>query len=146
MTRVACGTDIVSVERVGDLVERFGDSFLSRTFTEREVAYCRSRATPAQHYAARWAAKEATVKALPGAGLVHGDVEVVREADGPHLALHGRAATLAEGTETAVSLSHDATLGAATAQVVVLGGVAAEPTGSATDGPGEGDATEGSDR
>ncbi len=135
MTRVACGTDLVSVDRVGELVERFGESFLERTYTEREVAYCRSKAAPAQHLAARWAAKEATVKALPDAGLVHGDVEVVREGDGPHLELHGRAAAIADGAETAVSLSHDATLGAATAQVVVL--ATAEPsTADTTDSGG----------
>ncbi len=134
MTRIACGTDIVSVDRVGELVERFGDAFLSRAYTEREVAYCRSRAAPAQHFAARWAAKEAAVKALD-AGLVHGDVEVVRGGDGdgegsdPRLELHDRAATAADGVETAVSLSHDATLGAATAQVVVLGGPAADREG-----------------
>jgi len=129
-TGIACGTDVVAVDRVGELVERFGESFLDRAYTEREVAYCRSRAAPAQHFAARWAAKEAAAKAL-GGGLVHGDVEVVREGDGPRLELHGRAATAAEGVETAVSLSHDATLGAATAQVVVLGEEA--ETGSRTD-------------
>jgi Phosphopantetheinyl transferase (holo-ACP synthase) len=100
------------------------------------VAYCRSRATPAQHFAVRWAAKEATAKALPKAGFVHGDVEVVREDDGPHLSLSGRAAAVAEDVETAVSLSHDATLGAATAQVVLTGDGAEEPSRSTTDGTG----------
>jgi len=120
---VTCGTDVVAVDRVGDLVERFGDSFLERTYTEREVAYCRSRAMPAQHLAARWAAKEAALKALPGENLVHGDVEVTRDRGRgrPRLVLHGRAATAAGDAETAVSLSHDATLGLATAQVVVHG-------------------------
>ncbi|PSQ38153.1 holo-[acyl-carrier-protein] synthase [Halobacteriales archaeon SW_5_70_135] len=118
---VTCGTDLVAVDRVGDLVERFGDSFLERTYTEREVAYCRSRAVPAQHLAARWAAKEAAAKALPGENLVHGDVEVTRDGGRPRLVLHGRAAAAAGDAETAVSLSHDATLGLATAQVVVHG-------------------------
>ena len=58
------GTDIVSVERVGRLVERRGSSFLTRWFTEAEIAYCSGKAHPEQHFAARLAAKESVVKAL----------------------------------------------------------------------------------
>jgi holo-[acyl-carrier protein] synthase len=116
---LTCGTDIVAVERIRDLVERFGDAFLERTFTRREVSYCRSRAAPSQHLAARWAAKEAAVKALPGDHLVHGEVEVICDGPEPRLVLHGRAGALAGDAETALSISHDATLGVATAQVVV---------------------------
>ena len=60
---VGIGTDIVEVVRIGNMIERHGELFLNRVFTEDEVRYCQRRKEYTQHYAGRWAAKEA-VKAL----------------------------------------------------------------------------------
>ena len=57
----AIGVDIVDIERIGQSVDRFGDRFLRRVFTEQELAYCNKRL---DSLAARWAAKEAVAKAL----------------------------------------------------------------------------------
>jgi len=120
-----CGTDVVAIDRIADLVDRFGESFVGRIFTEAEITYCRSRPAPAQHFAARWAAKEAAIKALPPVEttVVPSNVEIVSEGDRPRLAFRGGGADALEqydGVNTAVSLSHDRTIGAATAQVVLL--------------------------
>lgn len=124
---VRSGIDVVAIERVGTLLDRFGDSFVERIYTADEAAYCRSRPAPAQHFAARWAAKEAARKALPetGEAIPRSDVEVVRDGDAPELALTGAAADAAAtlgSVECDVSLSHDRTLGEAAAQVILLGG------------------------
>ncbi len=105
----AIGVDIIEIERLAQSVDRFGDRFLRRIFTERELAYCQGR--PAS-LAARWAAKEAAAKALGcGIGAVGWqEIEVVNEANlRPTLQLHGAAAALAAQlglAEWAVSLSH----------------------------------------
>lgn len=59
------GIDIVAIERIAYMVERYQDQFLRRVFTPVEIAYCREKAAPEIHYAGRWAAKEAFYKALP---------------------------------------------------------------------------------
>ena len=58
------GVDIISISRVRDLVQKYGDRFLTRWFTPHEIAYCSGKHNPSIHYAARLAAKEAAVKAL----------------------------------------------------------------------------------
>lgn len=65
---VGTGTDIVSVQRVARLIEARGDVFLERWFTPGEIAYCTAKARPSLHFAARFAAKEAVVKALRTGG------------------------------------------------------------------------------
>ncbi len=108
------GTDIVRIDRVAALLERFGDRFRQRVFTPGEIAYCQSRKNPAIHFAARFGAKEALLKAL-GTGLSRGitwrDVEVCRQrGTAPRLQLHGQAAAIfaARGCRQAlVSLSHE---------------------------------------
>jgi len=120
---VGIGIDVVEIARVRRLLERWGDRFLQRVFTPEEVAYAQRRHDPAEHLAARFAAKEATLKAL-GTGLSMGvrwrEMEV-RRARGqrPVLTLAGRTAAL--GAERGirrlhVSLTHDA--GLALAQVL----------------------------
>lgn len=105
----AIGVDMIETERVAQSVTRFGDRFLKRVYTERELAYCDGRIAS---LAVRWAAKEATAKAL-GTGI--GDVswreiEVINQANQrPSIQLHGAAAALAEElglSGFAVSLSH----------------------------------------
>ena len=65
------GVDLAQIPRLRRVVERWDDRFLRRVFTEAEIAYCRRRRDPIPHLAARFAAKEATLKAL-GTGLTHG--------------------------------------------------------------------------
>jgi holo-[acyl-carrier protein] synthase len=95
------GTDLIETKRVQESIERYGERFLERIFTEGEIAYCmRKRKNAAESFAARFAAKEAGAKAL-GTGISHGvswkEFEVRREAGGrPTLHLSGRAAELAE--------------------------------------------------
>jgi holo-[acyl-carrier protein] synthase len=100
MAVVSIGIDIVEVERVAEVIARHGERFLTRVFTPEEVAYCQERKRKNEHFAARWAAKEATVKALRSAfeGAVgwH-DIEVGRGKMGePVLSLRGGAAVLAQ--------------------------------------------------
>jgi holo-[acyl-carrier protein] synthase len=100
MAIVGTGIDICEVPRVRQAIERFGERFLKRVFTESERAYCDSKKNRVERYAARFAAKEAAMKAL-GTGLRRGvtwqDVEVTREPGGrPTLRLTGKAAGFAQ--------------------------------------------------
>src|ERR1044071_9181585 len=92
---VAIGIDIVEISRMQEGCARRGERFRSRVFTEAEIAYCEGRASRLESYAARFAAKEAAMKAL-GTGWAEGvawrDIEVFRaETGAPALRLHGRA-------------------------------------------------------
>lgn len=106
---------MVEVGRIRAAVERFGDRFLTRVFTPEEVRYCTSKVNSAERLAARFAAKEAGMKAV-GTGLRHGvtwhDLEVVRQPGGrPELRLTGKAAEFASrlgGKRMHLSLSHTA--------------------------------------
>src|SRR6266852_6102027 len=83
MEIVGIGTDIVECHRIGRMIEQHGELFLTRIYTEREIRYCRERRRSVEHFAGRWAAKEAVLKAL-GVGWRRGlsftDVEVRNEA------------------------------------------------------------------
>lgn len=107
------GVDIVEVRRIADALERYGASFSSKIFTEREIAYCQAKASPAEHYAARFAAKEAFSKAIASgwSGTFHWkDVEVTNDESGqPHLLLHGQTAEKIGSAAVKVSLSHTGT-------------------------------------
>jgi holo-[acyl-carrier protein] synthase len=59
------GIDIVEIERIKKLIEKYGTHFLDKVFTAQEIAYCSAKAFPAIHFSGRWAAKEAFYKALP---------------------------------------------------------------------------------
>ena len=87
--------DIESISRVDNLLQRYGARFLNRLFTEHEVAYSQRRKFPAQHLAARFCAKEATMKALGtgrSLGVLWKNIEIVRVSGPPRLTLHGGAA------------------------------------------------------
>ncbi len=93
---VGTGIDIAEVPRIRQSIERFGDRFLQRIFTAGEIRYCDSKANRFERYAARFAAKEAAMKAL-GTGWNHGvrwrDCEVTRMPGGrPTMTFHGKAA------------------------------------------------------
>ena len=68
MEIVGIGSDIVECMRIGRMVEQHGEQFLTRVFTEREIQFCQSRKHAMQHFAGRWAAKEAIVKCLGTGG------------------------------------------------------------------------------
>jgi holo-[acyl-carrier protein] synthase len=98
---VGLGVDIAEVERVKAAIERHGETFLRRVYTDRERQYCERFKNKFERYAGRFAAKEATMKAL-GTGWSRGvrwvDVEVVRQSGGrPTIALYGEAAKVAGG-------------------------------------------------
>lgn len=97
MAIVGIGTDIVDVARIQKLLDEKPEEFLSRVFTEIEVNYCRSKKRPAVHYAARFAAKEAFMKAI-GTGWAKGvgfsQVGIINDDDGaPSLIITGQALT-----------------------------------------------------
>lgn len=112
---VGTGIDVVEVPRVAAALQRFGRRFVERIFTEGEIRYCESKANRAERYAARFAAKEAGMKAL-GTGWNHGvrwrDLEVQRARGGrPTLVLSGKAAEFAKqlgAARTQISLTHTA--------------------------------------
>ncbi len=99
------GTDIEQISRVALALSRT-PRFAEKLFTPAERAYCDGHARPAQHYAARFCAKEAFAKAL-GHALAWQDVEVVRDDDGPpEIRVTGAAARALAGRTARVSLSH----------------------------------------
>ena len=107
------GTDIVATARIAALMRDRGAAFLVRWFTAREIEYCSSKTVPSRHFAARFAAKEAVVKALPVAWdgpLPWRSIEIVNDPRGaPSVRLSGAildAATRAGVGEISVSLSH----------------------------------------
>jgi holo-[acyl-carrier protein] synthase len=119
---VGTGIDLVEVPRIARSMERFGERFLRRIFTDEEIAFCRAKATAAESFAARFAAKEAGAKAL-GTGIQHGvawkELEVRRlPGQRPTLHLSGRARVIAGQLGVArVSLSLTHTRGLAMATV-----------------------------
>lgn len=127
MKTIAHGVDIVRVMRIAEMLRDHGDRFVERCFTPGEAGYARSMPRrSAEHFAARFAAKEAVMKAL-GTGLADGirwtDIEVVREPSGaPRVELVGRALEIARSmgiTRWLISLSHSDD--AAIASVIAVG-------------------------
>jgi holo-[acyl-carrier protein] synthase len=118
------GTDLAEVERIRDSIARFGDRFLNRIYTTGERAYAASKANPVERLAARFAAKEAGMKAI-GTGWSQGvrwhDFEVVNEKSGrPTLALDGVAKRKADALgvkRISLSLTHTSAIALA---VVIL--------------------------
>lgn len=128
------GTDIVEVARIERSIERHGERFMKRIYTDTEIAYCTRFKRAAQHFAGRWAAKEAAGKAL-GTGIFGAvrfrDIEITNDERGkPLLAFSGDAAGLAAtlgATRLHVSIAHSDSH--ATAVVVIEGTVAEGVTG-----------------
>jgi holo-[acyl-carrier protein] synthase len=112
VTIVGTGIDATDIERIGASIARYGDRFLHRVFTEGEIAYCRRKRDSVSSFAARFAAKEAAMKAL-GTGHSQGvfwtGIEVVRRHGPPSLAFHGGAArrlVVLGGTSALLTLTH----------------------------------------
>jgi holo-[acyl-carrier protein] synthase len=120
------GVDVVKVERLLGALERFGERFEKRLYTDDELAYCRSHKDPLPHLAARFAAKEAAFKAI-GTGLSNGVgwkmAEVIQPGgQQPRLAFHGAALERFQSlgaSHAHLSLTHDG--GLAIACVVIEG-------------------------
>jgi holo-[acyl-carrier protein] synthase len=113
MEIVGIGTDIVECVRIRTMIERHGELFLMRVYTEREIRYCQRSKHATEHFAGRWAAKEAVFKCLGtgwSKGLCFTDIEIVNEPTGqPKVELRAstrdRAAALGIGS-VLLSISH----------------------------------------
>ena len=115
------GLDLIEIERVRRALERHGESFRDRCFTAAEQEYCEGKANPAQHYAGRFAAKEAVGKALgTGVHFTWKEIEISGRPK-PGVQLSGRTAIAAERLGAAwidVSMTHSRELAAAVAVAV----------------------------
>ena len=104
------GVDIIEIDRIQHSIATLGEHFLRKIYTQREIAYCSAKPTAAQHFAARYAAKEALSKALSTgwAGEFRWkDVEVFNEPSGqPRIELHGALKEKLAQCSVFVSLSH----------------------------------------
>ena len=124
MTILGIGLDATDIPRIEKAIERYGDRFVHRIFTDAEIAYCSGKFRPAPHYAGRFAAKEAAMKAL-GTGLSHGvtwrDIEVVRGFGPPRIEWRGGALRHLQrlgATSSLLTITHADTI--ALAQVVIF--------------------------
>ena len=110
---IGIGTDIIECLRIAQMIDRHGEMFINRVYTRHEIEYCTQRKAAAQHYAGRWAAKEAVLKAL-GTGWAKGitwrDIEVHNLPGGkPTVRLAGVAREVCEGLQISamhISISH----------------------------------------
>jgi holo-[acyl-carrier protein] synthase len=119
------GVDLVKIPRMREVIARWDARFLARVFTDAEIAYCRARRDPVPHFAARFAAKEAGLKAL-GTGLRLGvrwrELEVRRaRGQAPQLVLSGRSREIGlarGGTRMLLAITHDGDYALAQAMLV----------------------------
>jgi holo-[acyl-carrier protein] synthase len=113
MRILGIGTDIIECLRIAQMIERHGELFINRVYTEHEIAYCSTKKAATQHYAGRWAAKEAVLKAL-GTGWRRGiswrDIEVQNKPGGaPQIVLRAGAKDVYRQlgiTQMHISISH----------------------------------------
>ena len=125
MQIVGLGTDIIEIVRIGQMIERHGELFLTRVYTEGEIRYCQRRKEMFQHFAGRWAAKEAVMKTL-GTGWTRGvswtDIAVSTQQSGqPTIQVCGGAGDLARKMgidEFLITISHCRSYATATAIAV----------------------------
>jgi holo-[acyl-carrier protein] synthase len=108
----AVGIDLIEIERIERALER-RPRLAERLFTRGEIAYAADRARPGRHLAARFAAKEAVIKAL-GTAVAPREIEV-EAGEPPRIKLHGRAADIARDAEISISLTHSRDTAAAVA-------------------------------
>jgi len=108
---IGLGIDIIEIERIKESIERFGDRFLNKVFTENEIKYCMGKGNKYQHFAARFAAKEAVSKALStgwNKDFNWKNVEIMNEPSGmPVVTLKGKLEEfLKPDKELKISMSH----------------------------------------
>jgi holo-[acyl-carrier protein] synthase len=130
MEIVGIGTDIVECLRIGRMIEQHGELFLTRVYTDREIRYCQARKHATEHFAGRWAAKEAVLKCLGTGwrrGLCWTDMEVRNDPQGkPRVILRGAARDQAEQMgigQVLLSISHCRAYATAYAMAVQTGTV-----------------------
>ncbi len=121
--KIKCGTDIIEIDRIKDSIDNIGNSFVNRVYTENEIKYCESKKKQKyQHYAARFAAKEAVFKAISTLlqdkySICWKDIEVLNDSQGkPIVNLSGVNSKNIEQID--LSISHCKSY--ATANVVVV--------------------------
>lgn len=121
--KISCGTDIIEIERIKDSIEATNNKFLNRVYTEKEIEYCESKKMQKyQHYAARFAAKEAVFKAISiklkdKYSICWKDIEIINDSQGrPRVALQGSIQKNIEQID--ISLSHCKEY--ATANIIVV--------------------------
>ena len=110
---IGIGTDIIECHRVAEMIEKHENVFIQRVYTPDEISYCDSHKASTQHYAGRWAAKEAILKAI-GTGWAKGiqwtDIEVINQMGGkPEVRLGGEAKNICDSkgiSEILISISH----------------------------------------
>jgi holo-[acyl-carrier protein] synthase len=122
---IGLGIDVTDIPRIAATIERYGDRFLRRVFTEGEIAYCMQRRHSAVHFAGRFAAKEAAMKAL-GTGhtpeVLWRSVEVLRHGGPPQLRFHDGAArrlAVLGADSSLLTITHSDAV--ALAQVLLIG-------------------------
>ena len=121
---IGLGLDATDIDRISDTIERYGERFVRRIFTDAEIAYCTRRRVPAIHFAGRFAAKEAAMKALGtghSQGVLWRDVEILRHGGPPQLQFHGGAGrrfAAMGGRSALLTITHSDSL--AMAQVLIL--------------------------
>jgi holo-[acyl-carrier protein] synthase len=112
MEIIGLGLDATEIARIAKTIERHGDRFIKRIYTDGEIAYCQRKRDAASSFAARFAAKEAAMKALGtghSSGVLWRDIEVVRRHGPPELRFHGGAATRLEvlgATGSLMTITH----------------------------------------
>ncbi len=134
MRIIGIGTDIIECPRIGKMIEQHGELFLRRVYTEREIRYCQARKHAIEHFAGRWAAKEAILKAI-GTGWTRGiawtDLEIRNQTGGaPRVLVCGGAKEAARERGIAnilISISHCRTYATAYSLAVGRDGAGAEP-------------------
>ncbi|KAB2922248.1 MAG: holo-[acyl-carrier-protein] synthase [Bacteroidetes bacterium] len=107
---IGIGVDIIEIARIQESIDSYGERFLQKLFTEGEIAYCSAKQFPTQHYAARFAAKEAFAKAVStgwSGDFEWKNVEVRNDPIGkPSLELYGKTAEALKGCSVFLSMSH----------------------------------------
>lgn len=107
---IRIGIDLVKTERIERIYKKYGDRFLKKIFTEEEIKYSMERKNSLSHLAARFAAKEAFLKAL-GTGLSKGismrEIEVVRDKGAPFLKVYGKAREILGERKVQISITHE---------------------------------------
>jgi len=129
MNILGIGTDIVECLRIAQMIERHGELFIARVYTQHEIEYCQNRKAATQHFAGRWAAKEAVLKAV-GTGWRRGiswrDVEIRNMSSGrPVVSLRGGVREVVEEMgigQVWISISHCRSHATAYAVAVDRGG------------------------
>ena len=113
MQILGIGTDIIECLRIGKMIEQHGELFLRRVYTDREIRYCQARKHATEHFAGRWAAKEAILKSLGTGwrrGLCWTDIEVRNDPSGkPHVLMCGAAKDQAQAirvSDVLLTLAH----------------------------------------